>query len=46
VLRVNLNQIRFRYRRAASPAELGLSTDERRLAIQVAGMRMEREVGR
>jgi hypothetical protein len=46
VLRVNLNQIRFRYRRAASPAELGSSSDERRLAVQVAGVRVEREVDR
>ena len=42
VLRPNLNQLRFRYRYAVSPQELGLSDDPRRLAVQVAAIRLRR----
>ncbi|HJO39541.1 MAG: glycosyltransferase family 39 protein [Vicinamibacterales bacterium] len=42
VLRLNLNQLRFRYRYAVSPEELGLSGDTRRLSVQVATLRLQR----
>ena len=42
VLRPNLNQLRFRHRYAVSPKDLGLSEDTRRLAVQVATIRLQR----
>ena len=42
MLRPNLNQLRFRYRYAASPKDLGLSEDARQLAVQVATIRLQR----
>ena len=42
VLRPNLNQLRLRYRYAVSPKDLGLSEDTRRLAVQVATIRLQR----
>jgi hypothetical protein len=42
VLRLNLNQLRFRYGYAVSPEELGLSDDPRRLSVQVATIRLQR----
>ena len=40
LLRPNLNQLRFRYRYAVSPRTLGASDDIRRLAVQVATIRL------
>jgi len=42
VLRPNLNQLRFRYRYAVSPKDLGLSDDTRRLAVHVSTIRLQR----
>ena len=42
VIRPNLNQLRFRYRYAISPKELGLSDDTRRLAVHVRTIRLQR----
>ena len=41
-LRSNLNQIRFRYEYAVAPQDLGISEDQRQLAIQVASVRLQR----
>ena len=41
-LRSNLNQIRFRYKYAVAPQDLGISEDQRQLAIQVASVRLQR----
>ena len=42
LIRPNLNQFRFRYGYATSPASLGLSDDPRRLGVQVAMVRLTR----
>ena len=44
VLRPHLNQLRFRYRYAASPRDLGLSDDVRHLAVQFATIRLLRRL--
>lgn len=41
-IRPNLNQFRFRYGYATSPAALGMSADSRRLGVQVAMVRLTR----
>jgi|TARA_B100000959_G_C14674629_1_gene497985 hypothetical protein len=41
-IRPNLNQFRFRYGYATSPASLGMSADSRRLGVQVAMVRLTR----
>ena len=41
-LQSNLNQIRFRYEYAVAPQDLGISEDQRQLAIQVASVRLQR----
>jgi len=45
VLRPNLNQLRFRYLRATSPRELGISEDGRTLAVLVSTIRLTRQLG-
>jgi hypothetical protein len=42
VLRTNFNQLRFRYRYALSPSELGHSPDARRLAVRVNTITLKR----
>ena len=42
LIRPNLNQFRFRYGYATSPASQGLSADPRRLGVQVAMVRLTR----
>ena len=41
-LRLNLNQLRFQYEYAVAPRDLGISDDERRLAVQVATLKLQR----
>jgi hypothetical protein len=42
VLRANFNQVRFRYRYALSPRDLGHSDDPRRLAVRVSTITLKR----